>query len=45
MEDEMKSTSSNDVWALEEIPKGDKTVGCKWVYKTKYDSNENVEKY
>jgi hypothetical protein len=45
MEDEMKSTSSNDVRALEEIPKGDKTVGCKWVYKTKYDSNENVEKY
>jgi hypothetical protein len=45
MEDEMKSTSSNDVRALEEIPKGDKTVGCKWIYKTKYDSNENVEKY
>ena len=45
MEDEMKSMSSNNVWDLEEIPKGAKTVGCKWVYKTKYDSNENVEKY
>ena len=32
MEDEMKSMSSNDVWDLEEIPKGAKTVGCKWVY-------------
>jgi len=41
----MKSMSSNEVWDLEEIPKGAKTVGCKWVYKTKYDSRGNVEKY
>ena len=39
MEDEMKLMSSNHVWDLKEIPKGAKTVGCKWVYKTKYDSN------
>ena len=45
MEDEMKSMSSNNVWDLEEIPKAAKTVGCNWVYKTKYDSNGNVEKY
>jgi hypothetical protein len=38
MEDEMKSMSTNRVWDLEEIPKGAKTVGYKWVYKTKYDS-------
>ena len=29
MEDEMKSMSSNNIWDLEEIPKGAKTVGCK----------------
>jgi hypothetical protein len=45
MEDEMRSMSSNNVWDLEEIPKGAKIVGCKWVYKTKYDSNGNIEKY
>jgi hypothetical protein len=45
MEDETISMSSNDVWDLEEIPKGAKIVGCKWVYKTKYASNGNVEKY
>src|SRR6266536_1220120 len=45
MEDEMKSMSSKDVWDLEEIPKGAKTVGCKCVYKTKYDPNGNVENY
>jgi hypothetical protein len=45
MEDEIKSMSTNKVWDLEEIPKGDKTVGCKWVYKTKYDSQENIDKF
>jgi hypothetical protein len=38
-EDELSSMSSNDVWNLVEIPDGaKKKVGCKWVYKTKYDS-------
>ena len=27
-EDEMKSINTNDVWDLEEIPNGAKTVGC-----------------
>ena len=43
MKDEMKSMNANEVWDLVEIPKGAKTVGCKWVYKTKYDPNGNVE--
>jgi hypothetical protein len=29
MEYEMRSTSTNKVWDLEEIPKGAKIVGCK----------------
>jgi hypothetical protein len=29
MEDEMRSVNANQVWKLEEIPKGAKTVGCK----------------
>jgi len=45
MIEEMKSMNSNGVWDLEEIPKGAKTVGCKWVYKTKYDSQGNVERF
>ena len=31
MEDEMKSMITNKVWDLEKIPRGAKTVGCKWV--------------
>ena len=45
MKDEMESMSSNGVWDLEQIPKGAKTVGCKWVYKTKYDSRGNIERF
>jgi hypothetical protein len=45
MEDEMRFMSINKVWNLEEIPKGAKTVGCKWVYRTKCDSNGNIERF
>ena len=45
MEVEMNSMNTNDVWNLEEIPNGAKTVDCERVYKIKYDSKENVERY
>jgi hypothetical protein len=44
MEDEMESMNANKVWDLETIPKGAKTVGCKWVYRTKHDSKGNIER-
>jgi hypothetical protein len=37
--------SSNDVWDLVEIPDGAKRVGCKWVYKTKYDSKGKIKRF
>jgi hypothetical protein len=45
VEDELRSMRTNQVWDLEEIPKGAKTVGCKWVYKIKYDSQGNIDKF
>jgi hypothetical protein len=41
----MRSMSTNDVWDLERIPKGAKSADCKWVYKTKYESKGNVERF
>jgi hypothetical protein len=35
MNDEMKSITDNDTWELVELPKGRKSIGLKWVYKTK----------
>ena len=45
MKDEMKSMEDNGVWDLIELPKGSKPIGCKWIFKTKRDSNGNVERY
>jgi hypothetical protein len=45
IEDEMRSMSANQVWKLEEIPKGAKTLGCKWVYKIKRDFKGNIDRF
>jgi len=45
MKDELKSMAHNDVWDLVELPEGCKRVGCKWVFKTKCDSQGNIERY
>ncbi|RVW47184.1 Retrovirus-related Pol polyprotein from transposon TNT 1-94 [Vitis vinifera] len=45
MKDEMSSMKCNDVWDLVELPNGVKTIGCKWVFKTKKDSLGNIERY
>ena len=45
MNEEIKSMSDNKVWDLVELPEGYKTVGSKWVFKTKRDSKGNIERY
>ena len=45
MEKELKSLKDNKVWDLVELPKGIKTIGCKWIFKTKHNSKGNVERY
>jgi len=35
----------NGIWDLVELPKGYKRVGCKWIFKTKHDSYDNLEHY
>jgi hypothetical protein len=43
--EEYHSLMANDTWDLVPLPKGRKLVRCKWVYKTKYASNESVERH
>jgi len=45
MKDELKSMAHNDVWDIEELQEGCKKVGCKWVFKTKSDSQGNIQPY
>ena len=45
MEKEMESLHVNEVWDLVELPKDKKTVGSKWVFKTKRSANGTVERH
>ena len=38
-----ESIEENDVWDIVELPKGKKTVGCRWVYKKKIGSDGSIE--
>jgi len=35
----------NDVWDLVELPEGVKLIGYKCIFKTKWDSMGNIERY
>jgi len=45
MEKEMESLCVNDVCYLVELPKDQKAVGNKWVFKLKVDSEGSVEQH
>ncbi|XP_019435894.1 PREDICTED: uncharacterized protein LOC109342351 [Lupinus angustifolius] len=45
MNEEYKSTQDNEVWELVPLLEDVKLIGCKWIFKTKRDSNGNMEKY
>ena len=43
--EEMNSLKKNNTWTLTELPDGRQPVGCKWVYKIKYDKDGHINKY
>ncbi|XP_075091938.1 uncharacterized protein LOC142172071 [Nicotiana tabacum] len=45
MKEELKSIEYNKIWDLIELGDSSKRIGCRWVFKTKHDSNGNIEKY
>ena len=45
MDAEITAIERNDTWELCDIPKGQKTIGVKWVYKTKLKENGEVDKH
>jgi len=45
MNEKMQSMSLNVVWELVELLENYKAIGCKWVFKTKMDSNDNIERF
>lgn len=45
MDSEISSIEKNDTWMLMDLPPGAKSIGVKWVYKTKLNQHGEVEKY
>ena len=45
MAEEISAIERNNTWELTDLPKGHKTIGVKWVYKTKLKENGEVDKY
>lgn len=45
MDAELSSIRSNNTWELTELPYGKKAVGLKWVYKTKYKADGEIQKH
>ncbi|KAD7478571.1 hypothetical protein E3N88_01707 [Mikania micrantha] len=42
---EINSILKNDTWTLVDLPKGQKPIGVKWVYKTKLNKDGEIDKY
>ena len=43
--EEMGALEKNNMWDLCDLPKGHKTVGCKWVFTLKYKSDGTLDRY
>ncbi|GJS17042.1 ribonuclease H-like domain-containing protein [Tanacetum coccineum] len=45
MNKEMEALFKNNTWVLTELPVNRKTIGCKWLFKIKYKSLGEIERY
>jgi hypothetical protein len=41
----MRVFKKNYTWEVMGLPKGKTTVGCKWVFTVKYNSDGSLERY
>lgn len=45
MDEEFKSLLANGTWSLVDLPPGRKAISNKWVFKTKYDGDGNIDRF
>ena len=45
MDAEIEAIERNHTWELMELPEGEKTVGVKWIYRTKLNEKGEVDKF
>ena len=44
-DDEMDSILSNNTWVLVDLPPGSKPIGCKWVFRRKYNTDGSLQTF
>lgn len=45
MSEEMDALNRNGTWVVVDLPKGRKPIGCRWIYKIKYKSDGQIERF
>jgi hypothetical protein len=45
VKEEMEALQKNETWTLVPLPKGKKTVGCKWVFSIKHKADGSIDRY
>jgi Fe2+ transport system protein FeoA len=45
IKDEMDSIMSNNTWELVDLPPGSKPIGCKWVFRRKYNTDGSLNTF
>ncbi|XP_028806858.1 uncharacterized protein LOC114761610 [Neltuma alba] len=45
MNAEIHALKQNQTWTLTSLPPGKKPISCKWVFKTKFKANGDIERY
>ena len=45
MEEEMHALAEKETWDLVHVPRGVKPIGCRCVYKVKYNTDGSVKQY
>lgn len=45
MHDELQALDENKTWSIVPLPKGQKLIGARWIYKLKYNSDGSLECY
>jgi len=45
MKKEIQALEENETWILTNLPQGKQPIGCKWVYKIKYNAKGDIERH
>ena len=44
MDEEMRTLLQNDTWEIVNLPRGKKSVGCRWVFTLKYKADGTLDR-